>query len=155
MKLKEIQALYLALHLLSDGDKEFKLVISDGTFTFSGEFLTFSNGSHLPNVESMTDDYDYRYSSLTPKDTNVLPIKVVLEIDEQIRYSALGPQRAFEHPNLLLTKLINFIHQIDNEDLIGINTLTATNIELLSGEKLDNLLLDDNADYRVISLVVE
>lgn len=155
MKLKEIQALYLALHLLSDGDINFKLVISDGTFTFSSEILTFSRGSQLPKVEYMTNDFDYTYTSLRPDDVNLLPIKVAQELKEHIRFRGIGPQKAFDHPELLLRKLIKFIREIDNPDLSEIDTLNVANVELLSGKQLDYLLLDKDADYRVISLVVE
>lgn len=155
MKLKELQALYLALHALSDGEVNFKLVISDGTFTFSGEFLSFNKNALIPRVEYLTYDFDYTYSSLTADDITLLPIKVLVELDKKIRLRRMGSRKSFEYPDLLLSKLIEFIHKLDNPALTEINTSAAKNVELLSGKKLDTLLLDKNADYRVISLVVE
>lgn len=155
MKLKEIQALYLSLYFLDEQHHNFKLTISDGTFTFSGELLPLSDGSMSLKLATLNNWFDMDCSYVDLKHMNLFPIRILkLVIDNYSQIGRISANKAFAYPDLLLSKLINLIKENPNPELDNIESYMATDIEFLSGKKVDNFLLDKDADYRVISLEV-
>lgn len=153
MKLKEIQALYLSLYFLNEKKHDFKLTISDGTYTFSGSLLPLTDGSLSLRIASLDDWYDITYSNADLRYMNLFPITILkLVMDNFSNIGHISAEKAFTCPELLLSKLIGLIEQNTNSELDEIESYFATNVELLSGKKFDNFLLNKNADYRVISL---
>lgn len=155
MKLKEIQAIYLLLANIAKDNIEFRLYVSDGEFTFSGDFLSLNKNTFTIKDESLNGFLDYEYSNTRAEDftllTNVVTRAFVSKFD---RFSEFNSAKSFEYPNLLIDELMNLVTETDNSDLSGIDHFVINNVELLSGKHLKNFVLDKNAEYRVISLEV-